>query len=523
MTAMKDSYGYDVLSVGIIGAIVVLLIARWDIYPVFVDIYYHASVVVSFEKAGGISLWDFWEFAPLGRPHLYPPLLHGLMMLFSEGLGIATVSRITSFVMFPASLVTMWWVSRGIYSSRTAFYSVLVLSSCYEYFNLQSVTSAAGLVLVAAPLLFYWFEKGKYIAAVVVLAGCLYTHISLGPIVLCALVLYGVLCKKALLGVKVAAGSLLLYSPWLLHIVVNVSSLSASSPSSNAFIALFPWLLGISGVILCVKKKGEFLIPVSILVCMVPIAIAYPGRFTGHALLPLSMLSGIFLSHIEKRLSPRKRYAVIVTSLLVLGLIAPTVGIREGRGVNRGPGITGNEPGTANGGNQPSLPPQKEVRPQLDQRSHSRFTLRIPSLFLIILKAPSETYLNPENLAMARIIVKNSQENEIVFIPSGIMGCFVTATTGRPQTLGMWQEVASDYEPDPKSASIFVFPKDRRAPSQLIKIGETEQWGLYRAPEKKTVVVPEAAISTTLVYSILLLAAGAVVYDLLRKPRQKRR
>jgi hypothetical protein len=207
----------------------------------------------------------------------------------------------------------------------------------------------------------------------------------------------------------------------------------------------------------------------------------------------------------------------------VLGLIAPTVGIMEGRRINREPGITGNEPGTANRGNQPSLPPQKEVRPQVDQRSHSRFTLRIPSLSLIILKAPSETYLNPENLAMARIIMKDSQENEIVFIPSGIMGCFVTATTGRPQTLGMWQEVASDYEPDPKSASIFVFPKDRRAPSQLIKVGETEQWGLYRAPEEKTVVIPEAAVSTKLVYSILLLAAGAVVYDLLRNNKQKRR
>jgi hypothetical protein len=521
---MKDSHEYDVLSVGIIGAIVVLLIARWDIYPVFVDIYYHASVAVSFEKAGGVVLWDFWEFAPLGRPHLYPPLLHGLMMLFSEGLSIATVSRITSFVMFPASLVTTWWGSRGIYSSRTAFYSVLVLSSCYGYFNLQSVTSAAGLVLVAVPLLFYWFEKEKYLAASVVLAGCLYTHISLGPIVVCALLLYGVLGKKALSSAKVAAGSLLLYSPWLLHVAANMSSLSASSPSSSASIALFPWLLGISGMILCVKKKNEFLIPVSILVCMVPIAIAYPGRFTGHALLPLSMLSGIFLSHIEERLSPRKRYTVIVTSLLVLGLVAPTVGIVEGRRVNRGTGITGTpEPGTVNRGSQPSLPPQKEVRPLLDQRSHSRFTLRIPSLFLIILKAPSETYLNPENLAMARIIMKNSQENEIVFIPSGIMGCFVTATTGRPQTLGMWQEVASDYEPDPKSASVFIFPRNRRAPSQLIKIGETEQWELYRAPEKKTVVIPEAVISTKLLYSILLLAAGAVVYDLVRKNKKKGR
>ncbi|MBU7036577.1 MAG: hypothetical protein HXS52_01495 [Theionarchaea archaeon] len=522
MTAAKDSRIYDLLSAGIIGAICVLLVARWDLYPVFVDIYYHASVAVSFEKAGGIVLWDFWEFAPLGRPHLYPPLLHVIMMLFSEVSNIATVSRITSFIMFPASLGTLWWFSREIYSPRTAFYSVLVLSSCYEYFNLQSVTSAAGLVLVAVPLLFYWFDRGKYLAAVVVLAGCLYTHISMAPIVVCALLLYSVVSKKALAGIKVAGGSLILYIPWLLHIVTNLSSLSANSPSSRVLVLVAPWLLGVLGSVICIKKRGEFLIPVCILVCMAPIAMSYAGRFTGHALLPLSMLSGIFLSHLEGLVSPGKRSFLVVASLLVLTLVAPTVGMMGGRDLNRGIGGAGTvDSGIPRGESAPRLSIQ-EGRPPVDQRPQSRITLRIPSLFLILLKLPSDSYLNPENLAMVQIIEKNSREDEIVFIPSGMMGCLVTAATGRPQTLGMWQEVSSDYEPDPKSASVFVLPRGRQAPSQLIKIGETEKWELYRAPTKKTGVIPRAVLRTELVYGILLAACAVIVYDLVRKnPRNR--
>ncbi|MBU7034760.1 MAG: hypothetical protein HXS49_06195 [Theionarchaea archaeon] len=512
--------GYDILSGGIIAATIVLLIARWDIFPVFVDIYYHASVALSFEKAGGIVLWDFWEFAPLGRPHLYPPLLHGLMMVLSEGSTMVTASRITSFVMFPASLGTMWWVSRGIYSPRTAFYSVLVLAPCYEYFNLQSVTSAAALVLAAVPLLFYWFEKGKYVAAMVILAGCLYTHISMGPIVLCAFFLYSVVSKRTLAGAKIAGGSLLLYVPWLFHIVRNLSNLSASSPNSSVFILIVPWLLGILGSIISIKKKGEFLIPVCILVCMVPMAFTYAGRFAGHALLPLSMLSGIFMSHVEGLISPRRRNVLVVTSLIVLSLAAPTVGIVGGRGVDRGMKVTRTtDPGIPSGEDILRLSTQREERPPLNQKPSSRLTLRIPSLFLILLRMPSDSYLNQENLAMVQVIRRNSQENEIVFIPSGIMGCFVTATTGRPQTLGMWQEVASDYQPDPTSASVFVLPKGRRAPSQLIKVGDTEEWEVYRAPTKKTGDIPHAVISTELVYGILAAAFVSIAYDIVRKKK----
>jgi hypothetical protein len=114
---------------------------------------------------------------------------------------------------------------------------------------------------------------------------------------------------------------------------------------------------------------------------------------------------------------------------------------------------------------------------------------------------------------MAEIIRNNSTPEEIIFIPGGMMGCFVTATTGRPQTFGMWQEVSSDYQPDPKSATLFVTSIEKRVPLELIPLGETQRWAVYRAPFRKTVIIPEATIGKPMVYGLLVLALIGLLYD----------
>ena len=67
---------WDALSVALIAAACVLMIVRRDIFPIFQDIYYHLAVARSFLQAGGVSTVDFLQYAPFGRPNLYPPLYH---------------------------------------------------------------------------------------------------------------------------------------------------------------------------------------------------------------------------------------------------------------------------------------------------------------------------------------------------------------------------------------------------------------------------------------------------------------
>ena len=536
---MKKVNTYDILSILVIVVFVIVLMRRFDIFPIFVDIYYHASVVLSFDKAGGIVLWDFWEFAPGGRPHLYPPLLHCCMLFLSEFADYISVAKFTSFVMFPLSQITVWFFSREILSRKTAFYAVLILSSSLEYFRLQAITSAAALVLVILPFAFYAFEKGKYTACTVLFALSLYTHVSMGPLALLSLGLYGIIRREKMRNAfKVIVISLVLYAPWGVHVLTNMGSVSASSPSSTFSLMIFPWVLGAGGMYICVKRKKEFLIPVSILLCMIPIWFSYPGRFTGHSILPLAILSGIALSDLDEKIGKtrNKRAVFVVGSLLVLSLAAPTIGIREDqRGIlpplksiqqnapqNVSQSVLQNIPRNTSQNTPQNLSqnlPQQNIQPQREvpQRQQTRSPIRLASLLVSLPSMPSDSYLTEDNLKMAEIIKKNSRENEIVFIPQGIMGCFITATTGRPQIFGMWQEVASDYDPDPQSASLFVMPKERRAPAQLVKIGETGKWVIYRAPQKKMVDVPDPVLGKVVVYLLMAAGAGVLFYDLLKR------
>jgi hypothetical protein len=512
---MKKLNMYDALSLLVIVIFIGVLLSRVDIFPVFVDIYYHMSVALSFDKAGGIVLWDFWEFAPEGRPHLYPPFLHCVMLFLSEFFGNITVGKFISFAMFPASQVTVWAFAREIYSRKTAFYSVVVLSSCVEYFRLQAVTSAAALVLVLIPLVFFAFEKKKYIASTILLSLCLYTHVGMGPIAACAFLLYGVLYREKIKkAAQVIAASFVLYAPWGIHELMNMESLAANSPPSSGTLVVFPWVLGILGIILCLKRRKEFLIPICIFVCMIPIASSYMGRFTGHVVLPLAVLSGITLSYVDEKIAGNKRAVFVIGTLLVLSLVAPTVGMQQqGRGIQP-PDRSGIQGGivqrVALRGEIQRGAPQQPMREQ-------RLLVKFRSLMTSLLVMRSDSYLTADNLKMVDIITRKSRENEIVFIPGGIMGCFVTATTGRPQMFGMWTEVEADYEPDPRAASVFVLPRERRAVEGLVKVGETERWVVYRAPHREPVNIPDAVVGKGIVYIVLMVALVGLLYDFLRK------
>src|SRR3989338_1246111 len=88
----------------------VLLLSWWPLLPLFVDIYYHLNVLQGFRDAGGVVLHAFWELAPAGRPHLYPPALHvGLLALDGLQLDPITLARLDSVVPYPLLLLPTWW------------------------------------------------------------------------------------------------------------------------------------------------------------------------------------------------------------------------------------------------------------------------------------------------------------------------------------------------------------------------------------------------------------------------------
>ena len=125
MKLSKKYDKWDKLSLLIIILTIALLLYRWEMFPKFIDIYYHFSVARNFELVNGIVIHDFWEYAPDGRPHLYPPLFH-LIIIILGNLGFKTefLMKFVSFIMFPLLQLTSFFIFRKLFNTKISFYTI---------------------------------------------------------------------------------------------------------------------------------------------------------------------------------------------------------------------------------------------------------------------------------------------------------------------------------------------------------------------------------------------------------------
>jgi len=299
---VKSLDGFDALSIGVIAVFFLLSCANWSKFPIFRDIYYHMGCARSLSTAGGVPLHDFWEFAPAGRPHLYPPLLHIIMFLmYRAGISMSTVGKLVSFSAFHLIMLSCWYGMRSLFKPRDAFYSCALLASCFIFYWQTAVTSAASLVLILTPLAFVAIERERFVAASILVALMLYSHLVLGHLIAFSILIYAIhrrgMFKKIFL---VLACAYALWLPFGIHLALNWKSVSLSSPMGSAEginLHILIWAIASIGIVVCYFKKGKYYWLPSLLFGMVPILLYYPHRFwDGHAFLPLAMLGGAALS-----------------------------------------------------------------------------------------------------------------------------------------------------------------------------------------------------------------------------------
>ena len=219
--------GYDYLTLGFISVIIGLSLFSWGIYPLDIDIYYHLSVMTGFNLSGGVVTHDFWNFAPYGRPHLYPPFLHIIMLMMDKmGLSVPLIGKLVSFSLYPLSLITFWLTMKRIYGRVAGFYGTLLLSVSFPYFESQAVLNPSALVMVLIPTIFYCIERGKLKAGTILLTFSLYSHMLIGYLAPLSFLLYGLFNRERrrnILIMLVVSG--LLHLPWIVHILFNLDYL----------------------------------------------------------------------------------------------------------------------------------------------------------------------------------------------------------------------------------------------------------------------------------------------------------
>jgi hypothetical protein len=315
-------FSWDLYTFGLVALFLFFQLASWTLLPKFLDIYYHLGVVKGFDEAGGYVGRAFWEAAPAGRPHLYPPLLHVLMWhLYKAGLPLVDLGRLIDAVSFPVLLATVWGVLRRLYNPRIAFFTVLFLSSSYSALLAASTLPAFNLALVIGLWGILAVHRDKPVGAAVGLGLCFYAHTLAGWMFFLAAALYVIFRQgPKFIFFCALAGALIFSSPLLIH-QWQFRNLFVFLDLKENYLLEFDasfYLAALGGAAIAWKRKGAFGIPLCLILASLPMARLYPVRFTsGQGILPFVMLSGFFADFIFDRWTRRWKSGTAVLSFLI--------------------------------------------------------------------------------------------------------------------------------------------------------------------------------------------------------------
>ncbi|MFX0093839.1 MAG: hypothetical protein ACFFBD_18955 [Candidatus Hodarchaeota archaeon] len=285
--------------------------------PMHHDTQYHLAVARMFYQNGSITLWDSLQYQPVGRPHLYPPLVHILLwfliVLFNED--ILLVAKIAISTIWPMLLLSVWFLARQLKGSRTGLFSLIAASSIIGMFNLSSFIMPTTICLIFLNILLWSVirqkdDKRYLLLSTFLLALICWSHLSFLLVPIISLTSYSIQRWYAtkdrdyLLNLLVnVVGALIFYSPWLIHVLLNLSWLGTSGNISEIIvdiaIPIFPVLLAIPAFYRLIKSWDTsdfiFISPLIGMLVMIP----YAHRFWPYFTFYLSFLVGMTVTDIK--------------------------------------------------------------------------------------------------------------------------------------------------------------------------------------------------------------------------------
>ncbi|MBN1421165.1 MAG: hypothetical protein JXP34_20500, partial [Planctomycetes bacterium] len=329
--ARRSFTGYALLLIAFVAIAGAL---HWSWYPIFVDTYYHMATIQGIEQAGGLPTWAFWEMAPAGRVHIYPPAIH-IVGYLTTLLGATPVGFITflSWFLYPAFFFTVWLWMRRVFGARPALIAVVLLCGPGALFWNQTTFNANAFSLTLAPLALLALESEHFLAcgALNLLAA---TAHPMGLFVPAALGINALLRRKKWIAGLLAAGiPVLLYSPWLAHIWANRAflpdertggevTIGGIGAGSAANIGVAMGACAVLGIIwIAVRRRQALGLLGPLLGFAVVMPMGFGGRFFQFNIhFPLACIGGFGLGMVLERLDRGAAWRRSVVRVFSVGL-----------------------------------------------------------------------------------------------------------------------------------------------------------------------------------------------------------
>lgn len=300
---------------------------------------YHMAVARQIiEHQWVVPTWDQWEYAPYGRPHLYPPLLHYMIAVCAGEVGNVEFGFNTiQILLYPMALLAAWYFARWLFGAAVGFASTVFLSMDAGYLLTHVMAVPSAIVTALIPVILLAFMTRKPKTSISLLTAALYTH---GPVGVPEFMVLGLLvfCMKYRSYVplfrKVVAFSFFFYLPWLVHVIRFHEWLGTASQAmgaENAIELIVKSVLQyqiVSPILLVVailgwrREKGERSVAVkSLLIGFLPM-LFYGGRYLMHTWGLWAILAGCYM---QEWIDRAVRYAGGIGEKG-----APSLGIRVG-------------------------------------------------------------------------------------------------------------------------------------------------------------------------------------------------
>lgn len=258
------------------------------------DHFYHMAAAQKILERGEIPLWDDWEFAPMGRPHLYPPFLHLLIAFFAGSpdnvlAGFATVQML----LYPLALLCYWMLFRMIMPPALAYLALIFASMEFMFAMGCLMGLPASIVNVLWALILIAVLKRHTYIATLLLGLAFYTHTGMPVMIALGLLVFGLWRREFLRScLFIVMGAMLLSMPWMVRYIAFSDWMQTSGAegfSLSSILTRLLWLQILNPVLLILAAWGWFrykdraiTIVRSQVIGLLPMLTQYGGRFFMH-------------------------------------------------------------------------------------------------------------------------------------------------------------------------------------------------------------------------------------------------
>jgi hypothetical protein len=461
-------FSWDFYSKVVIVIFSLTQVLRWMILPRSTDIYYHLLTAWGFVQSGGYSGWDFWEYAPVGRVHIYPPFFH-IVLAFLIKLGIDKIilAKISEAIMPILFLIALWYFIRKNYHSRLAFFVLITFSSTFSfYLSLMSYVPAT-LAMISGILVLGQLLEKKFLRPLVLLTLCFYTHIGIAWFFALCVLFYGLFNRELRrLSFTVFTLAIILSIPVIFKQLMALKLISISGINERFLFEFktIDYILAILGLVIVFKMAKKYFLFLSLFLASL-IFLPYPSKLvSGQGYLPIILLSAVFLDYLYATLQFKKGYGKKITYILFgfLLVISPTILVDRSKIIQSlGYKIYYFDSALMN-----------VLLPNMNERIG---VVNIP--------------FSKEYLSAVELIKQNSQEKDIIYSSFNNVGVSLASISGRSTANALLSEIGPSERINPLSVSkIFIALKDESSQDlnlimrkyNLVKLGENKLFIIYK-------------------------------------------